>query len=33
MPPAAVQRNARYCPLAFDAYPTTTEPVDDASYA
>src|SRR5207237_6930365 len=33
IPPAAVHRNARYCPLAFDAYPTTTEPVDDTPYA
>src|SRR5262249_51016440 len=33
MPVVAVQRNARYWPAVFDAYPTITAPVDDVPYA
>jgi len=33
MPVAAVHRNARYDPLGLDEYPTSTEPLDDTSYA
>jgi hypothetical protein len=32
MTPVVVHRNARYCPLALEAYPTTTEPVEETSY-